>query len=320
MAAVLVLCLPVWAAAQAEPEPIWPDRYYPRISHNNADVREVVRALFSQLGIPYSLDPAIQGRISLDLKNTSFGEVMRVILKKFYAVCTADPRGYHIVKRKPSQTPVKVPNALDSERPTNIRIGRIEFRRTPIHTVLVALFLKAKVSFSVDPEVIGKVDVHLKNPTLGEALRASLSQVQATYLVEGGIVNVVSTLPLNRNVSTHAQFLQDPRFLYVLSDLLYKLDKRTLRIVSTSHIPGPPYVWYGPGIYEQSGLPKPPEKTETRSDLVESVEPEAGAPAKRQVLQDGSHLYILTGRYLYKVRKSNLSLVARAVLRPPWPR
>jgi uncharacterized membrane protein YgcG len=72
---------------------------------NQADVREGVRALFKNLNVSYSIDPEVQGPVTVNLKNVKFETALQNILRQVDATYRIEAGVYVIVKKKESIAP-----------------------------------------------------------------------------------------------------------------------------------------------------------------------------------------------------------------------
>ncbi|MBX7134332.1 MAG: hypothetical protein K1X67_16790, partial [Fimbriimonadaceae bacterium] len=81
--------------------------------------------------------------------------------------------------------------AMAQNDPRDQTIGSLQLDQADIRDALKILFRNVGVSYSIDSNVQGTVTCDLKNVPFETALRSVLSQVQATYRVEGGVYYIV---------------------------------------------------------------------------------------------------------------------------------
>lgn len=123
-----------------------------------------------------------------------------------------------------------------------------------LREVLRSLFKQVDRSFSISPEVKGKVTISVVDGTFIDALETVLRQVNAKYEIDGGVYLInpirVPKEPLNKEQNTGRFVDSDPSlltdwsrgsviardesFMYVLIDqMLYKLDKTSLQQIAS---------------------------------------------------------------------------------------
>ncbi len=83
------------------------------------------------------------------------------------------------------------PTASAQNDPREQIIPSIELQDAPVRDALRILFKNVGVSYSIAPDVQGTVTASLKNVPFETALRNLLSQVDATYRLEGPIYTII---------------------------------------------------------------------------------------------------------------------------------
>lgn len=81
--------------------------------------------------------------------------------------------------------------ALAQNDPRDVVIASLQLDQADIRDALKILFRNVGVSYSVDSNVQGTITCDLKNIPFETALRSVLSQVNATYRIEGGVYYIV---------------------------------------------------------------------------------------------------------------------------------
>lgn len=97
-----VTAVPVRAYAQDQGEKI-----IPSLDLDQADVRDALKIIFKVTGYSYSVDPAVQGTITVHLENKTFETVLRNVLNQVGATYRLEAGVYNIVPRPvvPSTVP-----------------------------------------------------------------------------------------------------------------------------------------------------------------------------------------------------------------------
>lgn len=113
-----MICVPVSALAQDQGEKI-----IPSLDLDQADVRDALKIIFKVTGFDYSVDPAVQGTVTVHLENKTFETVLRNVLNQVSATYRLEAGVYVIIPR-PVAPGVQTGLEGDTfvvERPTTIR-------------------------------------------------------------------------------------------------------------------------------------------------------------------------------------------------------
>ncbi len=125
----------------------------PSLEYQQADVREALRALFRNVGVSYSIDPVIQGFVTVSLKNVTFEAALQYVLRQVDATYRVEGGVYEIVKREEPTT--VTPDAGGTTAPTDHKV----IRRIPIRHAdpqFIALLIgadKGSTNFDLAPEM-----------------------------------------------------------------------------------------------------------------------------------------------------------------------
>ncbi len=85
-------------ASAYQPDPNDPNlqTIIPSIEFEEADFREGLRIIFRKIGVSYSIDPDVQGFVTLNYKNAKLGDILTEMLDQVGAVCEMNSGVYHI--------------------------------------------------------------------------------------------------------------------------------------------------------------------------------------------------------------------------------
>ncbi|MBI5706436.1 MAG: hypothetical protein HZC36_05545 [Armatimonadetes bacterium] len=148
VAAVLTAsALPTYVLAQ-DPQ----NTIIERMELEQADVREALKILFKQVGdVSYSIDPAVQGTVTVSLKKVPFETALQHILKQVDATYRREGPIYTIIKREteviPKSETQSTPNAPTAKNP----IRRIKIRSAD--PLFIMLMLQGTQSTRIYPEM-----------------------------------------------------------------------------------------------------------------------------------------------------------------------
>lgn len=200
------------------------------------DIRQAIFELMKNGGAGYSMSPHIKGRVRIDeneLKSLPFEAALQRILKQANATYRVADGFYEFLPVE-TQDPGK-------------KLVNISFEGEDVRSAIRKLFRSVEVPYSIGVDVEGTVSVNFKNVPLDSALTTMLSQVHATYQVEGDVYQIVSrsqVVPPKVEVVSESPgrsvgnwldsvaITQDDKFLYILKgDVLYKVNKSDLKTV-----------------------------------------------------------------------------------------
>ena len=133
--------------------------------------------------------------------------------------------------------------------PSGLKIDTVNFQSVDIREALRDVFRKANVSYSIAPDVQGRVTAIGTNVPLETAVRLLANQVGATYRIEGGIYQVITTAAAAMYPQPKiGKMAMDGSDLYVSLGLrVVRLSKKDLSIVFERNIA------ISPDLSEKSG-------------------------------------------------------------------
>jgi prepilin-type processing-associated H-X9-DG protein len=222
------------------------------IELDGADVRDGLRILFKVQGYSYQISQDVQGTLTCSYKNVPFETVLQGLLRQVDATYRVEGGVYSIVRK------LEVP--VTETRPISLDEKNADGR-----AVLAKIFDAMKVSFTIDPAIVGKVSLKLNEVPLETALAEVLKQLGAEHTVtEGGIYRVRSktSQPTFLNPIDCAKKLA-MGFVILLTDyddiipwvqdsgtmrnmlVLYLKDKETLK----THNPAGGQIAYNPALW-----------------------------------------------------------------------
>lgn len=84
--------------------------------YRNAHVRCVLRLLFLDEGLPYSIGPEVQGEVTVSVANLPFEEALRKVLRQVDATCRIEDGRWHIFWRGASHESAGLPSRARGSR------------------------------------------------------------------------------------------------------------------------------------------------------------------------------------------------------------
>ncbi|MDX2064648.1 MAG: hypothetical protein SFX74_02780 [Fimbriimonadaceae bacterium] len=101
----------------------------PRLEYEQADVREALKALFKAVGVPgYTIDPAVQGSVTVNLTNVTFDVALQSVLRQVDATYRVEGGVYQIIRKEIDQTPTNLDQNNQVAPVTNKVIRRIPIK------------------------------------------------------------------------------------------------------------------------------------------------------------------------------------------------
>jgi len=137
-------------------------------------------------------------------------------------------------------------------------IPSFEINQGDARQAVRTLFKKTNLAYTIAPDVQGTITISLKNVPFEIALQNVLRQVDATYRMEGGVVNIVrlvaepwvDSVPAPTSVEVapprppaapkeSPSIVQDGAFLYIVrGNSMYKVRKSDMKVVASGRLPG----------------------------------------------------------------------------------
>ncbi|HVL39589.1 MAG TPA: hypothetical protein VM328_09390 [Fimbriimonadaceae bacterium] len=127
-----------------------------------------------------------------------------------------------------------------------VRIQSLELDNADIRLVLKTIFQKARGSYTIDPDVQGKVTMRIHDAPLNTVLDHVMRQVDAGYAIDGA--GVYHFMPRRSQVAPSkaeagggaVAISADDQYLYVVrGSQILKLSKGSLTAVQSARLPDP---------------------------------------------------------------------------------
>jgi hypothetical protein len=149
MGIALVGALPVSAFAQDDPG----TKIIPKVEYDQADVRDVLKALFKSVGNPsYTIDQNVLGTITTNLTNVTLDVALQNILRQVDATYRLEAGTYQIIKKQIDTGSLPTDNTSVAPT-TNKVIRRIQIKYgDPLVIALLVGTDKGSQDFSLFPE------------------------------------------------------------------------------------------------------------------------------------------------------------------------
>jgi hypothetical protein len=149
MGIALVGALPVSAYAQDDPG----SRIIPKVEYDQADVRDVLKALFKTAGNPsYTIDQNVLGTVTTNLTNVTLDVALQNILRQVDATYRLEAGTYQIIKKQIDTGTLPTDNTQVAPT-TNKVIRRIQIKYgDPLVIALLVGTDKGSQDFSLFPE------------------------------------------------------------------------------------------------------------------------------------------------------------------------
>ncbi len=142
----------------------------------DASIRRAIDQLFKTANLPYTLDSAASGFVTLKSSNLSFEQALQLLLRTATVPLTYTRENgvYRIYPRDASPTP----QTEGMPRPVTLDLAN-----APLRAALMQLFELANVNYSLPPDMQGTVTLKLSNVPFESALETLLrsSPTRLTY-------------------------------------------------------------------------------------------------------------------------------------------
>jgi bla regulator protein BlaR1 len=218
-----------------------------------------------------------------------------------------------------------------AQDPSERILSRFTAEQRNVRDVIHDLFAQANVTYTIASDVQGTVTVDLSNVTFRVALENVLKQVEASYRVEGGVFRIQKLdddpqgLPADEPTGKLALKFNDTDIREALQSLF--------NILKAGYTISPDVEGTVTGDFRAAtfatSIQQILKQVDATYDVVGGVYEihraqriQAGsdwrtiqmAKPETTITQDAKFLYILRGSTLYKVRKSDLKVVAKGTL------
>lgn len=191
----------------------------------NLDIRQAVKGLFEALGVSYSLDPDVLGRVTFDFEDATFEVVLQTMLTQVNATYRCEGGIYHIV-----------PRGSESEEPANEDLPAVDITKVDCRTALLKVFDSLQMRVVIDPGVKGRLTYRAKPTSRKQLLEGVTASIGCISLRERG-----GRTRISRSTGTGQGFFDlvenlpyyQTRFL-VEDDFYYYITKNRLQKVNAS--------------------------------------------------------------------------------------
>jgi type II secretory pathway component GspD/PulD (secretin) len=233
------------------------------------------------------------------------------------------------------------PPASSPQTPQQIlrqNVDHAEFSNADVRDALVSIFRRVGASYSIAPEVQGKISLNTQNVTFETLLENVVRQVDATYRIEGGIFRVVgrNAPALERKVVRRsvlvtldlqgADVREALRSLFNQAKMPYSIDPEVQGTVTTKFAKTPFDVALQSitrqvdATYQlEAGVVHILKRNEP--SVGNGFVPQFNAPIPGEppiVVQDGNYLYLISSGKIVKIRKSDLKVEREGTLPLRW--
>lgn len=127
-----------------------PSQKMVKLEFQEADVREVIRALFKPLNVSYSIDADIQGTVTLNLINVTFETALQNITRQVNATYRVEAGVYRIIRREEPGVYKEEPSDVVVKKDSK-PVRRIKIRSAD--PMFVAYLLSGKQDYNAHPEM-----------------------------------------------------------------------------------------------------------------------------------------------------------------------
>lgn len=153
---------------------------------NAEDVRAALKALFTTSQFSCIVDPNVQGWVTVDVNGVTLDTAVRNIVKQVNANFRTEGGVYLITKDAGAEGVSEGSFVLGPPERMHVRMDQVDVREA-----IRRIFRAVNSSYTIAPEVQGNVSLELQNVRFDIALENLVRQVDASFLIEGGVYNIV---------------------------------------------------------------------------------------------------------------------------------
>ncbi|MDR3689867.1 MAG: hypothetical protein P4L46_10845 [Fimbriimonas sp.] len=240
-----MLIVMAWVGTEAPARGQVESQIIKSVAFDQADVRDVLKKIFTDRNQSYSVSPEVQGTVTLSLKNVSLHVALENILRQVAATYRFEAGVYQIVARQPDSERGQMFFAQEGVR------NHFDFNGVDVREALRQVFNEYNHPYSMAPEVQGRVTLAVNNTRYERILRLLLDQVSATYRIESGVYEIVPKFqdggfrdsiaspqaPVPAAPVRPMTMTQDGTYLYIVRGTsMYKVRKSDLVVVKTGSL------------------------------------------------------------------------------------
>lgn len=151
----------------------------------------VRKAIFDTLavkGLEVQIAKDVQGNVTLVLRKCSRETILQNVLRQVDATYRLRGDRVEIMRKAQDVAPISAEED-SSDRASSKCV--YSYVGVPVRTALATLFQSNEVSYTLTPALMGNVSVVIGEKSFETTLQEILKQVNATYLVEGGVYEIV---------------------------------------------------------------------------------------------------------------------------------
>src|ERR1044072_752779 len=151
---------------------------------SSTPVSKALYSLFDQMGVRYQILSGVKGNVTVDATRADSTEVMFDILNQVDAI-SEFRNGVYVIRPMRRSRPVQSGqfNAND--------IVSVVYENADIRLAAKELLGQSVFRYNASNDVRGVVFAAMRNVRMGEALKVLLSQVDSTYAVAGGKIQIM---------------------------------------------------------------------------------------------------------------------------------
>jgi type II secretory pathway component HofQ len=167
---LMSLSLPVCALAQTSDAPptALAETSLPPVSLDlrDASLRQALESLFDSARAEYTLDPKVEGTVTVKFNNVPFDRALEILLKtsSIPLKCIKE-NGVYIIK--PQENP-------EPDNPALKKMVSLDFKDAPVRDALEQLFRTTNIQFSIDSRVNGLVTLKITDQPFQQVLHLLL--------------------------------------------------------------------------------------------------------------------------------------------------
>ncbi|MBS1703700.1 MAG: hypothetical protein JST12_18700 [Armatimonadetes bacterium] len=166
----------------------------PSYHFEQVDLRVALKAIFHDANQSYSIPPEIQGKVTLQLSDTTFGEALGQTLKQLNLTFLVEG-GVFVIQRRTHPEPI--------DNPTLAFVGPIHLLKVSIREALKALFADSGYGYILDPKIEGTISLDAGNNQMVDTLQMILRQVDAEYWFANGTFTIVPRRKMPLDILNH---------------------------------------------------------------------------------------------------------------------
>jgi len=164
----------------------------PQIDLEMVHIDKAIQDAISGGGLKVVIAKDVQGVVTLSLRNVSREVVLQNILRQVDATYRLRGQTLEVMRRPEDLVPKEIASLLPPEKAAlPLRRYVHAYSGVSVRTVLKDYFEPNGISYTISPDVEGLVNIELGTGAFDVAFEEIIRQVNATYLIEGGVYKIV---------------------------------------------------------------------------------------------------------------------------------